>query len=166
MNDVFLSYHSSDGAIAQLFADYLAAHGLSVWWDRRIPVGKSFDEVIEQQLTAARCVVVLWSKASVRSRWVRAEASAGASNDRLVPALIEEAQIPLEFRQIETALLQGWDGDVEHPELGLLLASVREHVRVAKRNGLVRLTRGGTYALTVGNLRDPATGAYALEIAR
>src|SRR5690606_34632278 len=57
MNDVFLSYHSSDQAIAQRFADTLEAHGLSVWWDREIPVGKSFDEVIEQQLTSARCVV-------------------------------------------------------------------------------------------------------------
>ena len=38
------------------------------------PPGKAFDEVIEVELTAARCAIVLWSKAAIASRWVREEA--------------------------------------------------------------------------------------------
>ncbi|HZN45149.1 MAG TPA: toll/interleukin-1 receptor domain-containing protein, partial [Nitrospiraceae bacterium] len=61
--------------MAKKFADALESRGWSVWWDREIPIGENFDRVIEQELNAARCAVVLWSKESVRSRWVRAEAS-------------------------------------------------------------------------------------------
>ena len=31
--------------------------------------------------------------------------------------------------------------------------------------GVQTLTKGGTYILTVGNLRNPATGDYAFELA-
>jgi hypothetical protein len=46
-------------------ADVLGARGWSVFWDGRIPVGQSFDEVIEREVTTARCVIVLWSQHGV-----------------------------------------------------------------------------------------------------
>ena len=116
MTDIFLSYHNSDRATAQIFADTLEARGWSVWWDREIPLGKSYDEVIEHELTTARCAMVLWSEEAVRSRWVRTEASVAATRECLVPVMIEEAPIPLEFRQIQTAMLIGWNGDTTDPE--------------------------------------------------
>src|ERR687894_3281557 len=115
MNDIFISYDSADRAIAQKFADALESRGWSVWWDREIPLGKAFDQVIEEELNAARCVIVLWSKQSVRSRWVKTEASAAADRECLMPVLIEDVTIPLEFRRIQTAMLHGWSGDREHP---------------------------------------------------
>jgi hypothetical protein len=116
VNDIFLSYESSDRPIAHVFADTLEARGWSVWWDREIPLGKNFDEVIERELMSARCVVVLWSKQSVRSRWVRTEASAAAERGCLVPVAIDDTSIPLEFRQIQAAILPGWNGDTSDPE--------------------------------------------------
>jgi len=45
--------------------------------DRIIPPGITFDDVIEQNLDAAKCVIVLWSRESVKSKWVKTEASEG-----------------------------------------------------------------------------------------
>src|SRR5215472_14103178 len=67
--DIFISYASADRPHAQALATALHGRGWSVWWDRTIPPGKSFDVVIEAALNAAKCVIVLWSPASVTSEW-------------------------------------------------------------------------------------------------
>ncbi len=126
MNDIFISYANADRAVAQSLADALDALGWSVWWDREIPFGKPFDQVIEEELNAARCVVVLWSKDSVRSRWVKAEAAAAADRDRLIPMVIDDSPLPLEFRRIQSAMLPGWNGDRTHPEFVQLVDSVTQ----------------------------------------
>ena len=131
MSDIFLSYDSSDRAVAHVFADAFEARGWSVWWDREIPLGKRFDEVIEHELTSAACVIVLWSRESVRSRWVRTEASAAAARECLVPVAIEETAVPLEFRHIQSAMLPGWSGDPSHPEFLRLIEAVEALLRGA-----------------------------------
>jgi TIR domain len=109
MTDVFISYSSSDRAVAQTVALGLQAQGLTVWWDRDIQPGRQFDQVIEAALDAAQCVVVLWSAQATESAWVRNEASEALRRDRLVPALIEtNVRIPLEFRRVQAADLTGW----------------------------------------------------------
>ena len=52
--DIFLSHASQDRAWASSLAMVLAERGWSVFWDRRIPTGKSFDVVIEQELELKR----------------------------------------------------------------------------------------------------------------
>lgn len=129
MNDIFISYDSADRAIAQKFADALEARGWSVWWDREIPLGKAFDQVIEEELNAARCVVVLWSSQSVLSRWVKTEAAAAADRDCLLPVLIDDIAIPFEFKRIQTAMLMNWRGDDADPEFNRLVKAVEQLVR-------------------------------------
>ena len=131
MNDIFISYDSADRAIAQKFADVLEACGWSVWWDREIPLGKAFDQVIEEELNAARCVIVLWSNQSVRSRWVKTEAAAAADRDCLLPVLIDDIAIPFEFKRIQTAMLMNWRGDDADPEFNRLVKAVEQLVRRA-----------------------------------
>ena len=62
MSDIFISYAREDRDKAKALAELFQHQDWSVWWDRNIPPGRSFDEVIEEALGAAKCVVVLWSK--------------------------------------------------------------------------------------------------------
>ncbi len=126
MADVFISYAREDVERAHALADVLTARGWSVWWDRSIPPGKSFDEVIEEQIQAASSIVVLWSRVSTDSRWVRTEAAEAAERGILVPALIEgDTRIPLAFKRIQAADLSDWTGAPEgHDGLGQLIHAV------------------------------------------
>ena len=133
MNDIFISYDSADRAIAQKFANALESRGWSVWWDREIPLGKAFDQVIEEELNAARCVIVLWSNQSVRSRWVKTEAAAAADRDCLLPVLIEDIAIPFEFKRIQTAMLMNWRGDDSDPEFSRLIKAIEQLAREPAR---------------------------------
>lgn len=83
-----------------MFAKALEQQGWSVWWDRNIPPGRTFDQVIEEAIDTAKCLLVLWSKESVASEWVKTEAAEGARRRILGPVLIDEVAIPLEFRRI------------------------------------------------------------------
>jgi len=129
MSDIFLSYKSEDRAKAQIIAEALERNGYSVWWDRVIPPGRTFDKVIEEELAAANCMVILWSEESVKSEWVRTEASEGKRRKILIPVLIEDVTPPFAFRLIEAAKLIDWDGTVPNPEFDLLLGSVSRMLR-------------------------------------
>jgi formylglycine-generating enzyme required for sulfatase activity len=124
MSDIFLSYKSEDRIKAQTIAEALESHGYSVWWDRIILPGQTFEDVIEEELSAANCIVVLWSKESVKSAWVRTEATEGKSRKILVPVSIEDVTLPLAFRHIQAAKLMDWDGTLHHHEFDLLIQSV------------------------------------------
>ncbi len=126
MADVVLSYASQDVDRVKPLIEVLESQRWSVWWDYRIRIGRTFDEVIEEELTNAKCILVLWSKESIKSDWVKSEAAEGKKRHILAPALIDEVTIPLEFRRTETAKLYDWDGDLHHPELQLLLNAVAE----------------------------------------
>ena len=112
MADVFLSYSREDQATARRFAEGFEHEGFSVWWDQTLNVGEAFDRVTEQALDDAKAVVVLWSKHSVDSRWVRAEATQAQASGRLVPVMIESCRRPIMFELTHTAELQDWNGEL------------------------------------------------------
>jgi len=122
-----MSYAREDSAAAAELAQALGARGWSVWWDPKVKAGETFDQVIERELDAASCVVVLWSQHSVASEWVKSEASAAVERGVLIPARIDAVRPPLEFRRRQTADLQGWHGDSTHPGFQALCEAV-EHV--------------------------------------
>jgi two-component system cell cycle response regulator DivK len=105
MSAVFISYATEDKELARRVAHAIEARGWSVFWDRNIPVGRTWDEVVEAEVEKASCVVVLWSRSSVSSGWVRAEAEEGATRGVLVPVLLEEIKVPIRFRSIQAAHL-------------------------------------------------------------
>lgn len=124
MSDVFISYASEDRESILPLVEHLQRQGWSVWWDRKIPPGKNFDEVIEDAIEVARCVVVVWSKSSIISRWVKTEASEGDRRGILVPVQIDSASIPLEFRRLQAAQLQDWNGNTADTEVRKVVDAV------------------------------------------
>ena len=129
MSDIFISYAREDRDKARTLAELFQQQDWSVWWDRSIPPGRSFDEVIEEALSAAKCVVVLWSKNSASSDWVKGEAAEGLRRKVLVPVRIDSANVPLEFRRLQTVDLSDWKGDAGHPELGGFLEAVAANIK-------------------------------------
>jgi len=122
--DIFLSYASPDRARAKVLAEALVQVGWSVWWDRTIPSGKKFDQVIAEALAGARCILVLWSTKSVTSDWVIEEAEEGRRREILIPVFIEGTPPPMGFRRIQGADLVDWDGTVASPTFRTLAADI------------------------------------------
>jgi hypothetical protein len=124
MGDIFISYAREDRPAALRVAEALKRHGWAVWWDPDIAPGDVWDQLIEQELAAASCVVVLWSGTSVHKQWVKAEAAEAQARAILVPVLIEDVKPPLAFRQIQAAHLADWRGEREHCGFQHLLCTV------------------------------------------
>lgn len=102
MADIFVSYARADKARVAPLVEALEAAGWSVWWDTEISGGQAFDDLIEEQLTLASCVVVVWSATSVASRWVKGEARTAAERGVLLPVQIDKARPPIDMRAIHT----------------------------------------------------------------
>jgi TolB-like protein len=128
MPHIFLSYTREDQVTAKRFAEAFEAQGFSVWWDVTLRSGEAYDQVTEEALRTARAVVVLWSKKSVMSRWVRAEATLADRNRTLVPAMIEPCDRPIMFELTHTADLSRWTGDPSDPAWRAFLSDVRRFV--------------------------------------
>lgn len=110
MAQVFLSYARDDVGKARSLAAAIEKAGYSVWWDRELVGGAEYSREIDDALKAAEVVIVLWSKVSVGSAWVRDEAAAGRDTGRLVPAQLDNSEPPLGFRQYQTIDLSRWNG--------------------------------------------------------
>lgn len=100
----FLSYAREDAPVAEALVGALNAHKIQVSWDRLFEPGVAFDDQIEAGLEKAAAVVVLWSEAAVASRYVRAEAAAALSLDKVIPVHVEgfsATEMPFRFRNLQ-----------------------------------------------------------------
>lgn len=110
MADVFISYSSKDRALAEALARDIEAAGWSVWWDPAIRAGENYRDVIVRELDAAKAVVVIWTKHSVKSEWVISEAGRAMRKprDRYVAVReggLDEHDIPQPFNVRHAASL-------------------------------------------------------------
>lgn len=108
MADIFVSYSRTDKARVAPLVAALEAEGWSVWWDPEIAPGQEFDSLIATELEMARAVLVVWTPASVSSRWVRGEAREAADRGILVPIRFDEVKLPIDVRAIHTTDLDAW----------------------------------------------------------
>lgn len=128
VTDIFLSYNREDQTRAKVFAEAFEAQSFKVWWDVGLRTGEAYDQVTEKALKTAKAVIVLWSKKSVESRWVRAEATLADRNKTLVPCMIEPCERPIMFELTQTAELSHWTGDASDKAWLAFLSDVRDLV--------------------------------------
>ena len=124
MADVFVSYARSDKSRVAPLVLAVEAQGWSVWWDPEIAPGQEFDDRIEAELKAAKVVVVVWTPASVSSRWVRGEAREAADLGKLVPVRFGDARLPMDVRAIHTTDLDTWGEDPASPPFQAMLRAM------------------------------------------
>ncbi|MEO0466955.1 MAG: toll/interleukin-1 receptor domain-containing protein [Pseudomonadota bacterium] len=125
MADIFISYKKEDAGRVVRIVEGLRAEGLTVWWDHGIAPGNQWDQTIQRELNAAKCVVAVWSDDSVHAPWVKEEAGVGKARGALVPIRIDEVDPPLGFGLIQFADLMEWDGDIEDPHWDFFIESIK-----------------------------------------
>jgi len=125
MADVFVSYARADMARVRPLVVALQAEGWSVWWDPEIAPGQEFDRLIADELASARAVVVVWTRTSVDSRWVRGEAREAADRGVLVPVRFDGARLPLDVRSMHTTDLDHCQEDRTCDEFKQLCRALR-----------------------------------------
>lgn len=118
---VFISYKNEEAALAERIRSALKKAGFSVWWDRQIQCGQAWNEVLDDAVKQASCVVVLWSPLSTESKWVLHEASVALARDNYAPARIQLCSIPTPYNQLQATDIIDWDGVSDHPGVRNLL---------------------------------------------
>lgn len=128
LTQVFISYSRDNRETAEYVAQGLAGLGIDVWWDRELPGGSAFADVIEKQLAEAHVVIVLWSESSIRSGFVRDESMRALEAGKLLPVRIEAVVPPLGFGQLHALDLLDWNGAREDPAFVQLADEVRKRL--------------------------------------
>jgi len=124
MSDIFLSYASEDRNKIRPLVDVLQKRGWSVFWDRTIPTGKNWRQVIGKEIREAKSIVVVWTEQSVDSDWVQEEAEEGKRRNILFPVALDEVIPPFGFGSIQAADLVSWDGSPDAPSIKRLMSDL------------------------------------------
>lgn len=141
MSDVFISYSSEDRERVRPLAHALEAKGLSVWWDRALAAGDDYSAVIQKALDEAKAVIVVWSRNSVDSPWVRDEAARARDTKRLTPILLDRVSLPMGFGAINAEDFTAWNGSQSAAQVELLHAAVAARLEGKAPTGIDALRR-------------------------
>ncbi|HIJ43421.1 MAG: SUMF1/EgtB/PvdO family nonheme iron enzyme [Rhodospirillales bacterium] len=128
MSDVFISYKREERGQAEEIAKAIASRGYDTWWDVELLPGDKFADEIEAVVRKAKVAIVLWSKASVKSGFVRAEASLALKRGILISARLDDASVPLPFGEHHILDLRNWNGSSEDSILKPLLDAIEKRI--------------------------------------
>lgn len=122
--NIFVSYARADRKRALPVIRLLENAGYNIWWDGLLEGGETYLKATEDALEGADVVVVLWSRTSVISNWVRDEAMSGRDRRCLVPLSLDGSEPPLGFRQFQMIDIVRWRGKPAAPEASRILSAV------------------------------------------
>ncbi|MDP7146134.1 MAG: TIR domain-containing protein [Pseudomonadales bacterium] len=167
MSDIFVSYSREDRERVKPLVDALVSHGYDVWWDRELAPGDRFETVIDKEILRTKCVLVVWSRHSIDSTWVRNEALEGQDRDILVPVHLDQVRTAVAFRQTQGADLCQWPQHVDPEEFEGLLRSIAAKVgdaREPQSDFVLPRKRNWTPAIIVGLIVLALTGVWVTDI--
>ena len=99
----FASYKRQDLPRIASIVRMVQEMGVPVWYDRGIPGGAEWDDVIEERLVRAHFVIMFASQAAVDSKYVRREIKFADALDRpVLPILLEDATFAHGMRMLLT----------------------------------------------------------------
>lgn len=132
MTDVCIIYAREDKSLVSHLDKLLRDTGREVWWDEYLHEGQ-FPRQIEEQLTNAGCVIVVWSNSSRDKDWVRDEARYARDNHRpVIQLMLDKIIIPVGHGQNETIALLNWTGSPKHAGFNRLVHKVNQILGVPK----------------------------------
>jgi len=94
--DAFISHASKDATVAARIEELLEEDGIKVWLDQsEIRLGVSLRKELQTAIQNSRVLILLWSKAAPKSRWVAAEVATAFHVDRFIVAcVLDGKQLP------------------------------------------------------------------------
>jgi sulfatase modifying factor 1 len=138
MTDIFISYAHEDQERVGPIVKELEKHGWSVFWDRKIPPGKTWRFYLKEKLDESSCVLVVWSRDSIKSKWIHAEADEADKRDILVPLFLDAVEPPFGFSHIQAADLSYWNNNSSYPAFQDLITAIESHVS-SSPSGVIEL---------------------------
>jgi len=143
MADIFISYSRKDWNFAKALATELQRLGYDLWWDEHLVAGQEFRPALQEQLRAAKVVIVIWSIHSANSPFVLEEVNEALHFKKLIATRLPDMNpmdIPLGFREQQTVMVTN-----------------REKIQEALEARGVR---------PAGGVRDESSAEYADEVAK
>jgi hypothetical protein len=115
MGSVFISYASEDETKARKIKERLEEFGLSAWAFGTAPARRDdISTVIDSEIDRVDCVLVLWSKNSRGSVWVRGEALRGLAANKYMGLLLDPLIPPVPFNALNAPDISDWSGLNDH----------------------------------------------------
>jgi hypothetical protein len=115
--DTFISHASKDAPMAVKIEAALETDGLQVWLDHsEIRLGTLLRNELQTAIQNSHSLILLWSKAAAKSRWVAAEVLTAFHLDRFIVACVsDDAPLPYFLQNTIYLHLQGGKADWVDP---------------------------------------------------
>lgn len=103
---VFISYSHEDSDFVDKLAINLVQRNVYIWFDKwELSVGDSLLDKIQAAITEASALIIVLSKSSVKSNWVKKELNAALMRELdekrvvVLPLLLEDCEMPIFLRE-------------------------------------------------------------------
>jgi hypothetical protein len=129
---IFVSHSSKDKSIIEGICDQLEKRGISLWISSKdVKPGLEWDKSIENALDKAEYVLLMVSKASIDSSYVRTEIEYALNEGKVViPILLEQVKLPLRWHTLQF---------VDYGEFADRPAAIEQIVKLVPKSSVSKL---------------------------